>query len=65
MTRDRRHLILFVKEPRLGRVKRRLARDIGAPAALRFYQRRGFGLVGTIPDYPPGHTRFILVKRFG
>ena len=35
------------------------------PAALRFYQRRGFGLVGTIPDYPPGHTRFILVKRFG
>lgn len=37
MTR-RRHLILFVKEPRLGRVKRRLARDIGAPAALRFYE---------------------------
>src|SRR3984885_354415 len=32
----RRHLILFVKLPRLGAGKRRLARDIGAVAALRF-----------------------------
>jgi rSAM/selenodomain-associated transferase 1 len=32
----RRHLILFVREPRLGTGKRRLARDIGAAAALRF-----------------------------
>jgi hypothetical protein len=29
-------LILFVREPRLGAGKRRLARDIGAVAALRF-----------------------------
>lgn len=32
----RRHLILFVRSPRLGAGKRRLARDIGAVAALRF-----------------------------
>jgi glycosyltransferase A (GT-A) superfamily protein (DUF2064 family) len=32
----RRHLILFVRQPRLGTGKRRLARDIGAVAALRF-----------------------------
>ena len=32
----RRHLILFVRLPRLGAGKRRLARDIGAVAALRF-----------------------------
>jgi rSAM/selenodomain-associated transferase 1 len=32
----RRHLILFVRLPRLGSGKRRLARDIGAVAALRF-----------------------------
>jgi rSAM/selenodomain-associated transferase 1 len=32
----RRHLILFVRAPLLGRGKRRLARDIGALAALRF-----------------------------
>jgi len=32
----RRHLVLFVRLPRLGTGKRRLARDIGALAALRF-----------------------------
>ncbi|MCW5772687.1 MAG: TIGR04282 family arsenosugar biosynthesis glycosyltransferase [Rhodospirillaceae bacterium] len=33
------HLIVFVKEPLLGKVKTRLARDIGAAAALRFYEQ--------------------------
>lgn len=33
----RRHLVIFARSPRLGAVKRRLARDIGAAAALRFY----------------------------
>jgi rSAM/selenodomain-associated transferase 1 len=32
----RRHLILFVRLPRLAMGKRRLARDIGSVAALRF-----------------------------
>jgi rSAM/selenodomain-associated transferase 1 len=32
------HLVAFVKAPRLGRVKSRLARDIGAVAAWRFYR---------------------------
>jgi uncharacterized protein len=32
----RRHLVLFVRAPALGRGKRRLARDIGDIAALRF-----------------------------
>ena len=32
----RRHLVVFAKAPVLGRVKRRLAADIGALAALRF-----------------------------
>lgn len=32
----RRHLVLFVREPRLGAGKRRLAREIGDVAALRF-----------------------------
>ena len=31
-------LIVFARAPRLGTVKRRLARDIGAMAALRFYR---------------------------
>ncbi len=33
-----RHLVIMARAPRLGRVKRRLARDIGALAALRFYR---------------------------
>lgn len=33
----RRHLVIFARSPRLGAVKRRLARGIGDIAALRFY----------------------------
>ncbi len=36
MTRDT--VIVFARAPRLGTVKRRLARDVGDRAALRFYQ---------------------------
>lgn len=34
----RRTLAIFAKAPRMGRVKTRLARDIGGLAALRFYR---------------------------
>ncbi|MDX9859652.1 MAG: TIGR04282 family arsenosugar biosynthesis glycosyltransferase [Rhodospirillales bacterium] len=34
-----RHLVVFAKAPRLGRVKSRLAADIGAVAAWAFYRR--------------------------
>lgn len=34
----RHHLVLFARAPRLGTVKRRLARDVGALAALRFHR---------------------------
>lgn len=34
-----RHLILFAKTPQMGRVKTRLARDIGTVAAWRFYRQ--------------------------
>lgn len=33
-------LVVFARAPRLGAVKRRLARGIGARGALRFYQRQ-------------------------
>ena len=36
--RPARHLVVFVKAPRLGAVKTRLAADIGALAAWRFYR---------------------------
>jgi rSAM/selenodomain-associated transferase 1 len=41
----RRHLVLFVRAPRLGVGKRRLASEIGDVAALRF-ERSMFGLLG-------------------
>lgn len=31
-------VVVFARAPRLGTVKRRLARDVGDRAALRFYQ---------------------------
>jgi uncharacterized protein len=43
--RMRRHLVLFVRSPRLGQGKRRLARDIGDSAALRF-ERAMIALLG-------------------
>jgi rSAM/selenodomain-associated transferase 1 len=33
-----RHLVIFARAPQPGRVKRRMARDIGALAAARFYR---------------------------
>jgi len=34
-----RHLVIFARAPRVGRVKRRLAGEIGAVEAARFYRR--------------------------
>ena len=39
MTPDHRHLIIMAKAPRIGRVKSRLAADIGRVAAWTFYRR--------------------------
>jgi len=36
------HLVVFAKEPRMGRVKTRLAADIGPLAALAFYRKTLF-----------------------
>lgn len=36
--RGRSHVVVFLKEPRLGRVKTRLARDVGASRAWAFYR---------------------------
>jgi rSAM/selenodomain-associated transferase 1 len=35
----KRHLVIFAREPQFGRVKRRLASEIGTTAATRFYRR--------------------------
>lgn len=38
------HLVIFAKAPHMGRVKTRLARDIGAVAAVAFYRNTLFGV---------------------
>jgi GNAT superfamily N-acetyltransferase len=30
-----------------------------------FYRRHGYGVFGTLDDYPPGHQRVFLTKRLG
>jgi GNAT superfamily N-acetyltransferase len=33
--------------------------------ALPFYERIGYSVFGSLPDYPPGHNRNFLMKRSG
>lgn len=76
--RHGRHLVIFARAPRLGAVKRRLAREIGAVEALRFYRASLDGLLRRVgrdrrwrtwlavtPDLcaGPGHWR--LASRLG
>jgi rSAM/selenodomain-associated transferase 1 len=41
-------VLVFARAPRLGAVKRRLARGIGAAAALRFYRRQLASVLGEV-----------------
>lgn len=47
-----RHLVIFAREPRLGAVKRRLARDVGAHKALAFYRGQLFSLMRRLGGDP-------------
>ncbi len=66
-------LVIFVKEPRIGRVKTRLARDIGMIKAWRFYKRTVRGLIKrvgfgnwqtVICVSPDGYKGAFFDKRF-
>ena len=50
--RPRRTVIVFVKEPRPGRVKTRLARGIGAGPAAWWFRRSALGLIGRLARDP-------------
>lgn len=54
--RFRRRLVVFAKEPRLGRVKTRLGRDIGNVKALKFYRRMLFSLTRKLSNDPRWET---------
>src|SRR5581483_6005607 len=53
--RRRPSLVVFVKAPRLGRVKSRLAREIGPLAALRFYRETTRALLRRLARDPRWH----------
>jgi rSAM/selenodomain-associated transferase 1 len=48
-----RHLVIYAKESRLGAVKTRLARDIGAAAALHFYEETLHALIARVARDSP------------
>ncbi len=50
-----RHLVVFAKYPVLGRVKTRLARDIGLVAATRFYRHTTFNMLLRLGRDPRWH----------
>ncbi len=54
--RLRRQLVVFVKAPRIGTVKTRLAAGIGPVAAWRFYRGVTDGLLRTVADEPRWQT---------
>ena len=50
--RARRHVVVFLRAPQLGRVKSRLAAGIGALAALRFYRETSLALLRRLARDP-------------
>lgn len=46
----RRHLVVFLRAPQVGAVKSRLARDIGAVAAWKFYRDQSNSLLRRVQD---------------
>ena len=49
----RRHLVVFLRAPRIGRAKRRLARDIGLVAAWRFHRVTSDRLLRRLAGFGP------------
>lgn len=56
MAEFRRHLVVMARAPRLGCVKRRLARDIGEVEALRFYRAHTARLLRVLSRDPRWET---------
>jgi GNAT superfamily N-acetyltransferase len=43
----------------------RVILDTHSFQARPFYEQRGYGVVGTVPDFPVGHAWFVMVKSIG
>jgi rSAM/selenodomain-associated transferase 1 len=61
--RPARHVVVFVKAPRLGQVKSRLAAGIGALAALRFYRQTTARVLRMLAQDARWHTVIAITPR--
>ncbi len=61
--RPRRHVAVFLKAPRLGRVKSRLAAGIGWEAATRFHRAQAQRLIHALARDPHWSTTLWLAPR--
>ena len=59
------HLIIFVKEPRVGRVKTRLADDIGPINATFWYRRQLHHLLNTFKPSSPYAKHLFVTPHIG
>lgn len=62
MTRPR-HLIVFAREPRIGRVKRRLSAGLGVVAATFWYRRQLESLLRRLRGHTPRKTHLFLTPK--
>lgn len=58
--RRRRTLVVMLKEPRPGRAKTRLAREVGSVAAARWFRRESLALVRRLAADPRWRTRLAV-----
>ena len=56
-------LLATAEEEAIRRGCRRVVLDTMSFQAPAFYLKRGYTVFGELPDFPPGHSRYYLVKR--
>lgn len=60
-----RHLVIFLKDPRPGRVKTRLAAEIGPVAAAWWFRHQALGLIRRLGRDPRWTCRLALAPEHG